>query len=169
MLLECRYQEAWRQAIDVLKKVNNWLTRSRDQLKSGNSSSLKFYKFLGPFDRSIILLNRVTDACKALNMIQRDKIKKSLKKSFSQMKKLTKFYTQFLEEHAIIEKEIILEQSKEKNKNVLEKLRKDWIELADNLINVHNKLKSCEKKTKAKFREEIQKQIDEIPNMVKRF
>ncbi len=143
VILECRYQEAWRREIDFLKQVNNWLTGSRDQLKSGNSLSLKFYKFLGPFDRTIILLNRVTDACKALNMLQRDRLKKSLKKSFKKMNSLANCYTQFLKQG--IDSKIEQDRFTEENKEVLEDLKKNWIKLANNLMNVHNILKSCEK------------------------
>ena len=167
VILECRYQEAWRREIDFLKQVNNWLTGSRDQLKSGNSLSLKFYKFLGPFDRTIILLNRVTDACKALNMLQRDRLKKSLKKSFKKMNSLANCYTQFLKQG--IDSKIEQDRFTEENKEVLEDLKKNWIKLANNLMNVHNILKSCENKAKAKIRAEIQKKIDEIPNKAKRF
>ncbi len=167
VILECKYQETWRREIDFLEQVNNWLTRSRDQLESGNSLSSKFYKFLGPFDRSMILLNRVTDACKVLNVIQRDRIKKSLKKSFKKMNSLAKCYNQFLTRDAY--SKIEEGQFIEENKEVLEDLKKDWIKLANNLMNIHNILKSNERNTQAKIREEIQKRIDEIPKRIKRY
>lgn len=62
-----------------------------------------------------------------------------------------------------------MEAFNEQNKYVLEDLKKKWAELANNLMEVNDKLKSFEKKTQNKIRKEIQKKIDEIPKRVKRF
>jgi len=85
------------------------------------------------------------------------------------MEKLVSFSNNFLEEYTFSKTELTLEQYKENNIEFLEGLKEKWIELADSLMDVHNKLKLSENKNQSKIREEIQKRIDEIPKKVKRF
>ena len=167
--LEKNYQNVWLREITLLKKVKKSLNRVRNQILSVNSRELDFSKFSKDFDINIISLKSITDTCKGLNSIQKDGLVKSLEKHFKKMVKLLKSYKQLLKQYSSPKTELTLEQFKENNENVLETLRKQWIELADNLMDIHNSLKSSEKKTQSKIRKEIQKQIEEIPNRVKKF
>lgn len=167
--LEKNYQNVWLREIRLLKKVKKSLNRVRSKNLSVNSRELDLNKFSKDFDINIISLKSIMDTCKGLNSIQKNGIKKTLEKIFKNMTKLSTSYSEFLGQHAFSKTELTLEQYKEKNKDALETLREKCIELTDNLMDVYNQLKSSENKTQSKIRKEIQKQIDEIPDKVKKF
>ena len=167
--LEKTFQNAWFREIIILKKVKKSLNRLRSKILSVNSKALDFSKFSKDFDINIISLKSITDTCKGLNNIQKNGIMKTLEKLLENMTKLSTSYSEFLGQHAFSKTELTLEQYTEKNRDVLETLRKKCIELIDNLMDVHHQLKSLEIKTQKKIRNEIKKQIDEIPSKVTRF
>lgn len=93
MLLESRYQEPWFREIGFLNQIKNFLTKSISKIKVIDLS-LDSYKLIGPFDRNIVLLNRITDTCKGINFIQKDRLKKSLECCFKKLKKfMMSFFT----------------------------------------------------------------------------
>ena len=167
--LEKNYRNAWLREITLLKKVTKSLNRVRSKNLSANSGEFDLSNFSQDFDINIISLKSITDISKGLNSIQKNGIKKTLEKIFKNMTKLSSSYNEFLGQHAFSKTELTLEQYKEKNKDVLETLREKCIELTDNLMDVHNQLKSSENKNQSKIRKEIQKQIDDIPSKVKKF
>ena len=148
-LQESNYQGAWLDEVEKLRKVYNLLIETRYVIESKNFGLYDFTVFQRCFYKIIDRLNPITDKCKGLNSFQKNKIKKTLKKSADKTGKfLTIFYN---------------------NKDALDNLGNILVKLLDNLMDAHDELKSCEYKTKAKIREEIQKRIDDIPKRVKRY
>ena len=167
--LEKNIQNVWLREKRLLKKVKISLNKVRKQILSLELLYLDFSKFAKDFELNMVSLKSITDTCKGLDDIQKDKIEKFLEKYFKKMTILLKSYNKLLKQYSDSKTGLTLEQFKEKNREVFEQQREEWIELADYLISVHNTLKSLENKTKIKIGEEIQKQIDEIPKRVKKF
>ncbi|MCJ7614488.1 hypothetical protein MUO71_06995 [Candidatus Bathyarchaeota archaeon] len=166
--LEKNIQNVWLREKRLLKKVKISLNKVRKQILSLGILDLDFSKFSKDFEFNMVSLKSITDTCKGLDNIQKDKLEKFLEKYFKKMMILLKSYNKLLKQYSDSKTGLTLEQFKEKNK-VLENQREEWIELADYLMSVHNTLKSFENKTKIKIGEEIKKQINEIPKRVKRF
>jgi len=167
--LEKNIQNVWLREKRLLKKVKISLNKVRKQILSLGILDLDFSKFAKDFEINMVSLKSITDTCKGLDDIQKDKLEKFLENYFKKMTILLKSYNKLLKQHSDSKTGLTLEQFKEKNKEVFEHQREEWIELADYLMSVHNTLKSLENKTKIKIGEEIQKQIYEIPKRVKRF
>jgi len=167
--LNINIQNAGLREITLLRKVRKSLSRIRSRILSVNSKDFDVGNFLKNFDNNIISLKSITDTTKGLNIIQKKGIRKNLEHIFQKMEKLVSFSNNFLEEYTFSKTELTLEQYKEDNIEFLEGLKEKWIELADSLMDVHNKLKLSENKNQSKIREEIQKRIDEIPKRDKKF
>jgi len=167
--LEQNFQNAGLREITMLKKVKKSLSRVRSKILSLDSRKFDLSKFLKDFEINIISLKSITDTSKGLNIIEKNGIKKNLKEIFKNMTKLIVHHDEFLDQHKFSKTKLTLEQFQENNEDVLEALREKWIELADSLIDVHNKLRLSENKNQRKIRSEVQKQIDEIPERVERF
>jgi len=167
--LEKNIQNIWLREKRLLKKVKTSLNKVRKQLLSLGVLDLNFSKFSKDFDINLVSLKSITDTCKGLDNIQKYELEKFLVKYFKKMTSLLKSYNKLLKQYSDSKTGLTLEQFKEKNKEVLENQREEWIELADYLMSVHDTLKSFENETKIKIGEEIQKQIDAIPKRVKRF
>ena len=167
--LNINYQNAGLRENTLLIKVRKSLSRIRSKISSINSIDFDVGNFLKNFDINIISLKSITVTTKGLNIIQKNGIKINLEDIFQKMKKIISSHNNFLEEYTFSKTELTLEQYKENNIEFLEGLKEKWSELADSLMDVHNKLKLSENKNQSKIREEIQKRIDEIPKKVKRF
>lgn len=149
VLQESNYQGAWLDKVELLQKVNKSLIKFRSRIESEKSSFDKPSIFQTYFYGIINRLNLIADTCKVLNFFQKNKIKKTLKRSTD---KTDNLQTLFL-----------------KNMDDLDYLRKILANLLEDLIDVNNELKSYENRAKAKIREGIQKKIDGIPKRVTKY
>jgi len=167
--LEKNSQNSWSKEIALLKKVKKALTRIRNKILISKTRGLDYSKLLKEFYTNNILLKSIIETSEVLNIIPIDKMKESLEQSFKKIVKILIMYSQLLEEYSFYKTELTLEMFKENNFEVFETIIDECNELTDELMDIHDNLKSLEDKVQSNIRKEILKKIDEIPNRIKRF